>query len=132
MIDMLIAPITCQHLKKVAEIWEYNADLEIFKLGIPHEHDNDFQVDYFADRLRALKNRLQLFTGNEINNEKLGKAIELYNRMRTLLRQISLMRRSNPSAISSLDFVKLNHASYYADPAFYGRNSYFAISRNVC
>lgn len=118
MIDMLIAPITCQHLKKVAEIWEYNADLEIFKLGIPHEHDNDFQVDYFADRLRALKNRLQLFTGNEINNEKLGKAIELYNRMRTLLRQISLMRRSNPSAISSLDFVKLNHASYYADPAF--------------
>ena len=34
MLDMLVAPITCQHLKKVAEVWEYQGDLEIFKLGI--------------------------------------------------------------------------------------------------
>ena len=24
MLDMVIAPITCQHLKKVAEVWEYS------------------------------------------------------------------------------------------------------------
>ena len=118
MIDMLVAPITCQHLKKVAEVWEYNGDLEIFKLGIPHQHNNDFELEYFNDRLRALKDRLQTFTGNEITDEKINEAIVLYNRMRELLENISLLRCTSPSLLSGLDFVKLNHASFYADPAF--------------
>ena len=118
MIDMLVAPITCQHLKKVAEIWEYYGDLKIFKLGIPHQHANDFELEYFTDRLTALKDRLQELTGNEITDKKLSEAIDLYNRMRKLLRKISLIRRASDSVISGLDFIKFNHASFYADPAF--------------
>ena len=85
MIDMLVAPITCQHLKKVAEIWEYSSDTEIFKLGIPHQYDGDHELVYYADRLRALKDRLQAFTGNEITTEKISEAIDLYNKLRKLL-----------------------------------------------
>jgi benzoyl-CoA reductase/2-hydroxyglutaryl-CoA dehydratase subunit BcrC/BadD/HgdB len=118
MIDMLVAPVTCQHLKKVAEVWEYDGDLEIFKLGIPHQHSNDFELEYFTDRLRVLKDRLQAFTGNEITSERVGRAIELYNKMRGLLKKISLLRRTSDSLLSALDFIKLNHASFYADPAF--------------
>jgi benzoyl-CoA reductase/2-hydroxyglutaryl-CoA dehydratase subunit BcrC/BadD/HgdB len=118
MIDMLVAPITCQHLKKVAEVWEYNGDLEIFKLGIPHQYYNDFEIEYFTDRLKVLKDRLQAFTGNEITDGKIGEAIELYNKIRELLKNISLLRCTSPSLLSTLDFVKLNHASLYADPAF--------------
>jgi benzoyl-CoA reductase/2-hydroxyglutaryl-CoA dehydratase subunit BcrC/BadD/HgdB len=118
MIDLLIAPISCQHLKKVAEIWEYQGELEIFKLGIPHQYENDFQAEYFNDRLSALKEKLQSMTGNEITDKKLGDAIGLYNRMRQLLRDISLMRSDSASSISGLDFIKLNHASFYADPQF--------------
>jgi benzoyl-CoA reductase/2-hydroxyglutaryl-CoA dehydratase subunit BcrC/BadD/HgdB len=118
MIDMLVAPITCQHLKKVAEIWEYNSDLEIFKLGIPHQYGIDFNLEYFTDRLKALKHKLQTFTGNEITFKKISEAIELYNRMRELLKNISLLRRASPSSLNTLDFVKMNHASFYADPIF--------------
>ncbi|MBA7578307.1 Benzoyl-CoA reductase subunit C [subsurface metagenome] len=118
MIDMFVAPITCQHLRKTAEIWEYYGDIEIFKLGIPHQHNNEFELEYYTDRLRALRERLQAFTGNEITDKKIGSAIELYNRMRELLKKISLLRRSPSPPLTSLDFVKLNHASFYADPAF--------------
>jgi len=118
MIDMLVAPVTCQHLKKVAEVWEYDGDLEIFKLGIPHQHSNDFELEYYTDRLRVLRDRLQAFTGNEITSERVGRAINLYNKMRELLKKISLIRRTSSSLLSALDFVKLNHASFYADPAF--------------
>jgi benzoyl-CoA reductase/2-hydroxyglutaryl-CoA dehydratase subunit BcrC/BadD/HgdB len=118
MMDMLVAPITCQHLKKVAEVWEYQGDLEIFKLGVPHQYNNNFELEYYADRLRALKDRLQVFTGNEITGERMGRAIDLYNKMRELLRNISMLRRTSDSLLSALDFVKLNHASFYADPAF--------------
>ena len=116
MIDMFIAPITCQHLKKVAEIWEYYGDIEIFKLGIPHQSSNDFELEYYCGRLRALRERLEAFTGNAITDKDIGSAIELYNRMRGLLSKISLMRRAPSVPFDALDFVKLSHASYYADP----------------
>jgi benzoyl-CoA reductase/2-hydroxyglutaryl-CoA dehydratase subunit BcrC/BadD/HgdB len=118
MIDMLVAPVTCQHLKKVAELWEYHGDLEIFKLGVPHQYDSDFEVEYFTERLRVLKDRLQAFTGNEITNKRISNAIELYNKIRRLLREISLLRLNHELPISSPDFIKLNHASFYADPVF--------------
>jgi benzoyl-CoA reductase/2-hydroxyglutaryl-CoA dehydratase subunit BcrC/BadD/HgdB len=118
MIDMLVAPITCQHLKKVTEVWEYSGDLEMFKLGIPHQCENDFELEYYTARLTTLKNRLQEFTGNEITDERISKGIELYNRIRELLRKISLLRRSSPLLLGALDFIKLNHASFYADPVF--------------
>jgi benzoyl-CoA reductase/2-hydroxyglutaryl-CoA dehydratase subunit BcrC/BadD/HgdB len=118
MLDMLVAPITCQHLKKVAEIWEYHGELDIFKLGIPQQYGNAFEVEYYTDRLKALRDRLQAFTGNKITDESLRNAIELYNRIRGLLRKISFIRRTSPSLLSALDFVKLNHACCYADPAF--------------
>ena len=79
---------------------------------------NDFELEYYADRLRALKNRLQVFTGNEITDEKLSRAIDLYNKMRELLKKISLMRAASPALLSAMDFIKLNHASFYADPVF--------------
>ena len=118
MIDMLVAPITCQHLRKAAEIWEYYGDIEVFKLGIPHQYDNDFELGYYTDRLRALGTRLETLTGNEVTSERIGSAIELYNRMRELLRKISLMRCSSSPPLGALEFAKLNHASLYADPVF--------------
>jgi benzoyl-CoA reductase/2-hydroxyglutaryl-CoA dehydratase subunit BcrC/BadD/HgdB len=116
MLDMVVAPLTCQHLKKVAEIWDYDGDIEVFKLGIPHRYDGDPELDYFNNRLIALKDRLERLTGKKMTDDKIGRAIELYNRMRGLLRKISLTRRSSSPPISGLDFVKLNHASFYADP----------------
>jgi benzoyl-CoA reductase/2-hydroxyglutaryl-CoA dehydratase subunit BcrC/BadD/HgdB len=88
MIDTVVAPITCQHLRKVAEIWEYYGD------------------------------RLQVFTGNKITNEKISEAIDLYNNMRDLLKKICLMRRASAPPLSALDFIRLNHSSFFVDPAF--------------
>jgi benzoyl-CoA reductase/2-hydroxyglutaryl-CoA dehydratase subunit BcrC/BadD/HgdB len=118
MVDMLVAPMTCRHLMKVAEVWEYNADMEIFKLGIPRLYDADFELEYYTDRLRALKDRLQAFTGNEVTSERLSEAIGLYNRMRELIKKISLTRTTPFPPLSALDFIRLNHASFYADPVF--------------
>jgi len=118
MIDMLIAPITCQHLKKTADIWEYRTDIDIFKLGIPPQDEFDFGLEYYVKRLKMLRLRIEDITGNEITDEKLHEAITLYNKMRSLLRKLSLLRRGSPLPLSSSDFLFLNHASFYADPLF--------------
>ena len=118
LMDMVVAPITCQHLKKVAEIWEYQGDIEIFKLGVPHQTDTDSELEYYTERLHVLKERIESLTGSKIMDGKIREAIDLYNRMRELLRNISLMRRDSITPLSSLEFVQLNHASFYADPVF--------------
>jgi benzoyl-CoA reductase/2-hydroxyglutaryl-CoA dehydratase subunit BcrC/BadD/HgdB len=122
-VDLLVVPSTCQHVKKIGDIWEYYEGPHVFKLGIPYEHDKDFELDYYRDRLFALKERLEAVTGNTVTDGKLDEAIALYNRLRSLLRQLSETRRRTPGraggarqAISALDFVRLNHASLYADP----------------
>jgi benzoyl-CoA reductase/2-hydroxyglutaryl-CoA dehydratase subunit BcrC/BadD/HgdB len=116
MLDMLVAPVTCQHLKKVTEVWEYQGNLEIFKLGIPQQYEHDFEVQYFIDRLRALKERLERCTGNAITDQKLREAISLYNNLRSLFKKISLMRSQAQALPSAREFVELNHISYYVDP----------------
>jgi benzoyl-CoA reductase/2-hydroxyglutaryl-CoA dehydratase subunit BcrC/BadD/HgdB len=116
LLDMVVAPVTCQHLKKVSEVWEYEGELDIFKLGVPHNSTDDYELEYFSKRLHVLRDILQDLTGNEITDEKISNATTLYNRMRELLRKISLLRRASPSPISALEFARLNHASFYADP----------------
>ncbi len=77
LVDMLVALITCQHLKKVAEVWEYYGDVEVCKLGIPHQHTQDSELEYFIGRLKMLKGRLEALTGNEIPDDKISAEIDL-------------------------------------------------------
>jgi len=114
--DLLIVPSTCQHLKKVGDILEYHHNVKVFKLGIPYQSDNDFEMEYYINRLKALKDLIETVTGAEITNEKISESIDLYNRLRELLKGISLLRRHLDMPIDSSDFVRLNHASFYVDP----------------
>ena len=36
MIDFLVSAITCQHMRRVADIWDLKTDVEVFRLGVPH------------------------------------------------------------------------------------------------
>ncbi|MBN1627800.1 MAG: 2-hydroxyacyl-CoA dehydratase [Deltaproteobacteria bacterium] len=115
MIDLLIVPLTCQHLKKVGEILEYYGNIKVFKLGIPYQ-DSDFEMDYYIARIKAMKAAIEDVTGSEITDEKIYESIDIYNRLRELLKNISLLRRDRNVSIDSSDFVALNHASFYVDP----------------
>lgn len=115
-LDLLVVPSTCQHMKKIGDVWEYYRGPQVFKLGVPYEHDKDFELQYFRDRLGALKERLEALTGTTITDAALTEAIAVYNRLRALFEALSLTRRSPHPPLSSLEFMRLNHASLYADP----------------
>ena len=118
LVDLLVAPITCSHLRKTADLWQYHSHIDVFRLGIPREYNTEYGLQYYLGSLQRLKQRIETLTGNEINDDKLREAISLYNTMRELLKKISFTRRASQPSISGLDFLRLNHASFYADPAF--------------
>ena len=115
-IDFLICAITCQHMRRVADVWDLNTDVEIFRLGVPHAYNNEAGLRYYLEMVRRLKEKLEAFLGIKLNEERLREAVILYNRMRKLLREISFLRKSTIPSITGKDIFKLMHSSFYLDP----------------
>ncbi len=113
-IDILVVPMTDNHVRAMMDVLDYNTDIDVFPFGVPHMKD-ELAIDYYRHGITRLKEKLEELTGVKITEPKLREAINLCNRERELLREISLMRKSQPAPISSRDFVALNHGSFLAD-----------------
>jgi benzoyl-CoA reductase/2-hydroxyglutaryl-CoA dehydratase subunit BcrC/BadD/HgdB len=113
--DMLVVPITDRNISAIADSWELYTDVAVLKYGVPRYRGVKHAFEYYVDGLRLLKQKLEALTGTEIKNERLREEIELSNRISSLLKEISLTRASEYPRISGKDFIKLNHATYYAD-----------------
>jgi benzoyl-CoA reductase/2-hydroxyglutaryl-CoA dehydratase subunit BcrC/BadD/HgdB len=114
-VDLMVVPITDNHVRAFSNtLGYYTPEVESFVFGVPHIKEK-LALDYYLQGIRRLKQKLEEFTGVEITGPRLKQSIELCNRERELLREISLMRRSENFAVISKDFVALNHGSYLAD-----------------
>ncbi|MFA4916768.1 MAG: 2-hydroxyacyl-CoA dehydratase family protein [Syntrophales bacterium] len=118
MIDLLIVPVTDTNMRSIADSLNYYTDTKIFRYGVPHNKEEG-AYNYYLEGLSLLKEKLEDFTGNKIDDGKLREAVELGNKMRSLFKEISLLRKQDKLPISGQEFVKLSHASYIADlPVF--------------
>jgi benzoyl-CoA reductase/2-hydroxyglutaryl-CoA dehydratase subunit BcrC/BadD/HgdB len=113
-LDLLVVPVTDNHIRAVMDVLDYNTSIDIFPFGVPHTKDN-LAINYYRYGVSRLKKKLEELTGVEITEQRLREAINLCNRERELLREISLMRKSRSVPISSREFVALNHGSFLAD-----------------
>jgi benzoyl-CoA reductase/2-hydroxyglutaryl-CoA dehydratase subunit BcrC/BadD/HgdB len=113
-VDIYVIPITDNHVRAVSDILDYYTGLEIFPFGVPHMKEKTTR-DYYLQGLIRLKAKLEELTGVEITEPRLSEAIDLCNKERALLRNISLLRKYQAPPINSKDFVALNHGSFVAD-----------------
>ncbi len=114
LIDILVVPVTDNHVRITADAWDVFTDVEVFRFGVPHvKHDRASR--YYALGLQALKEKLERITGTEITDERLRAAIAISNRERDLFRELSSMRRGDRPPITAMDFVTANHWSMFLD-----------------
>jgi len=113
-LDLLVMPVTDNHIRAVMDVLDYNTDLDIFPFGVPHMKE-ETSMDYYLHGITRVKAKLEDLTGVEITDSKLKEAIQLCNKERELLRKISLTRRSERVPLGSKQFVALNHGSFLAD-----------------
>jgi len=88
-------------------------------LGIPGNPDFSGALSYYLTGLGRLGEKLEELTGSKVSEEKLREYITLYNEMRDLLKDISYLRKDPSPPIGGLDFIKLNHYSFYCQPRKY-------------
>jgi benzoyl-CoA reductase/2-hydroxyglutaryl-CoA dehydratase subunit BcrC/BadD/HgdB len=116
-VDLIVVPITDNHIRAFSNtLGYYTPERESFVFGVPHVKDN-LALGYYLQGVNRLKNMLEEFTGVEITESRLRQSIELCNRERELLKEISMMRQSDTLALTSKDFVSLNHGSFVAEKA---------------
>lgn len=114
-VDLIAIPITDNHVRAFSNTAGcYTPEVESFVFGVPHVKDK-LALDYYLQGINRLKKKLEEFTGIEITDSRIRQSIELCNRERDLFREISLMRESENFAVTSKDFVALNHGSFLAD-----------------
>jgi benzoyl-CoA reductase subunit C len=113
--DLMVVPCTDKNVQAIGDCWEMWTDTKLFRLGVPHNNTTKHAYKYYLEILHVLKDEIEKLTGNPITEAKLREEIEIANRMRFLLRQISESRKAEAPPISGSDFVKLHHASFLAD-----------------
>jgi len=117
--DLIIVPITDINIRAIADLWDYYTNVEVFRYGVPHNKRQD-ALDYYVGSLRLLKEKLESFTGVTITDDKLKEEIKTQNKLRELFRNISQLRQPGKTpVISTQDFIRLHHASFYADRAVF-------------
>ena len=113
--DLIVVPVSDVNERAIADCWDYYTDLETFRYGVPHNKRQD-AIDYYTGSLRLLKEKMESFMNTTISDDKLKEEIKIQNRMRELFRNISYLREPGKTpVISSQDFIRLHHASFYAD-----------------
>ncbi len=113
-VDLVVAMIGDNHVRAIAESWEFWTDVEVFKLAVP-ANKTKHGFEYYLDAIYRLKDKLEVLTNTKMSEPRLKEEINLSNRMRELLSQISLLRKNERPQISGRDFILLNHASYFVD-----------------
>jgi benzoyl-CoA reductase/2-hydroxyglutaryl-CoA dehydratase subunit BcrC/BadD/HgdB len=113
-LDMLIVPITDNHVRAIADSWDFYTDIEVYRFGVPHIKARH-GFEYYLEGLISLKEYLEHFTGVEITESALREEIDIANEIRNLLMEISLMRRIDPPPISGREFIELNHSTFHTD-----------------
>jgi len=112
--EILVVPVTDNHIRAIADSWDFFTDVEVFRFGVPHvkaEHG----LRYYLEGLRLLKERLERLTGVTMTDSALAGEIEAANRIRSLLAEISRLRRADCPPISGRDFIELTHRSLLTD-----------------
>ena len=75
MIDLLVSPISCQHLRRVGDVWEEFSGVPVFRVGVGLKQ-NEIGAQWYADALKLMQEKLEKLTGNKILTQSVSLFLE--------------------------------------------------------
>lgn len=111
--DMYIGETTCDGKKKAWEILK--DDVPMYVMDLPQmKRRKDYKA--WAEEITALKEKVEEFTGNKVDAEKLAASIKLINDKRRALQRLSDFRKNKNIPISGKDVLLISQIAFYDDP----------------
>jgi len=115
-LDGTVFPHTCDSIQRLSDIWRLNAGIGLhLDLVLPVKLNTKSAEDYMQAVIKKFHRDLEAGLGVEIDPEKLSKAIQTFNQIRTGLQRIYEIRRDHCGTMSSRDLHAIVKASMVMD-----------------
>jgi len=106
-LDGLVISHSCDMVQRLYGIWTYYRPLAYSRLfNVPHQISLPSQR-FFQRELAFFRESLEKYTGKAISDEAIGEQIALYNRNRSLIREIYALRRRKPPLLSGSEMLEI-------------------------
>ncbi len=122
-VDAICVAYTCDCMRRIQEYWEKYFGIPTFALGVPRTHDRfrsrPQAIAYFRNELELLRRRLGEFSGKEIKNSQIRRAIALCNSIRENLKTLFEYPRDYSSPIEWYDVLQIAHTGFLMNRSDY-------------
>jgi benzoyl-CoA reductase subunit C len=102
-----VVPHACDSMVRSYSAWAYSLNMPyVHFVNIPSVVGAS-SFDFFNEELKTFKKSLEEFTGKEVTEDDLAKAIRLHNTLREKIKSLYELRKQNPPLISGADLTKV-------------------------
>ena len=106
-LEGMVLPHQCDSIDRTDDVWANNLQLPYWHyLNVPHVTD-DPSIEFMKDILRLLIRSLEKLTGKKITDDDIAQAVKAHNENRQLMRDLYVLRKSNPPMISGTEMMKV-------------------------
>ena len=103
----LLIVLSCDPMRRLADALSlYGRSQNVFRLDVPRRRD-ELAAEFLTSQLEDLKRELETLTGRTISDQDLLQAIQTLNHNRSLLNDISELRRTAPHLLPGSEFHSL-------------------------
>ncbi len=113
--DIVAIDATCLQMYRMAELIKYYFKINTVILGVPRNFYRPEGQEYFRKELEAFTHRLEEFSGNKLDKNKLAESIKLYNGIRKAIRNLYRYQAAADTPIKWREVFDVIHAGYYLD-----------------
>lgn len=111
-LDGMIIPYVCDSSRALFHIWKKNFPNQFLELiRLPKKVGNQDTNKYLLGELSRFKESLEKAFKIKISNEALWKSIRIYNKNRSFLRSIQILRSKDPNFMNNYTFFGLVNSS---------------------
>lgn len=117
--DIVAADATCLQTYRAAEVIKYYFKTNIILLGVPRNFYLPEGQEYFEKELEFFTHKLEEFSGNKLDENKLAESVKLYNNIRKNIKELYKYQAADKPPIKWREVFDVVHAGYYLDRAKY-------------
>ncbi len=113
--DIVAIDATCLQTYRVAELIKYYFKINTIILGVPKNFYLPEGREYFWKELEFFTHKLEEFSGNKLDKNKLAESIKLYNGIRENIKELYKYQAVDIPPIKWREVFDAVHAGFYLD-----------------
>ena len=116
-LSAMLFPSTCDVIRNLSGMWQVMyPDLFVRYLDLPHVRDPEVGGGFWARELSTLLDRLGEVSGHHASDDDLRAAIQLYNEVRGIIRELYRTRSAEPWRLPTEELYVLMRAGEVVAP----------------